>query len=127
MPQTKLLQALMQQATAGGSRSTALKPLGWLLGMLLSTSVTSSFIKAPEWLTLTFVALTVLSFLIYIGAYIFLLLRDRDALRSEKFSLQKLAIQHSLVGDSETGLFNLDDKGDVPLLPGKSLGTGDNT
>jgi hypothetical protein len=34
MPPIKLIQALLQQAIAEGSRSTALKPLGWLLAML---------------------------------------------------------------------------------------------
>ena len=39
-----------------------------------------------------------------LGAYIYLLIADRDALRSETFSLSKLAIEKGLVGDNISGL-----------------------
>jgi tetratricopeptide (TPR) repeat protein len=46
MPPIKILQALLQQAIAEGSRSTALKPLGWLLAMLLPSTLFSAWGKS---------------------------------------------------------------------------------
>jgi hypothetical protein len=39
MLQMAFIRALFQQASAEGSRSTALKPLGWLVGMLCAASI----------------------------------------------------------------------------------------
>ena len=39
MHEMAFIRALLQQANAEGSRSTALKPLGWLVGMLCASSI----------------------------------------------------------------------------------------
>lgn len=44
--------------------------------------------------------------LVFLGAYIYLLLRDPDALRSEEFSLNKMALEKGLVGDSTHGFID---------------------
>jgi hypothetical protein len=41
--------------------------------------------------------------LAYLVAYFYLLFTDRDALRSERFTLSKLAIEKSVTGDSLRG------------------------
>jgi hypothetical protein len=41
---------------------------------------------------------------VYFAAFGFCLVRDRDALRSETYSLHKIAIEHGLTGDSITGV-----------------------
>lgn len=43
---------------------------------------------------------------LYGFAYVYCLLYDRDALRSERYSLQKMAIEHGMIGDSKTGPFS---------------------
>ena len=40
----------------------------------------------------------------YFVAFSYCLVKDRDALRSETYSLHKIAIEHGLVGDSITGV-----------------------
>jgi hypothetical protein len=52
--------------------------------------------------------------LAYLFAYFFLLVKDRDALRSERFQLSKMAIERSIVGDSIEGFIDPDK---LPLLP----------
>src|SRR2546428_4926911 len=94
MPTIKLIEALLQQAIAEGSRSTALKPLGWLLAMLLPSTLFSAWQKSPSWLTVFLATVSVVVFAVYIGAFLYLLVHDRDALRSETYSLRKMAIQH---------------------------------
>src|SRR2546425_7123831 len=58
MPPIKLIQALLQQAIAEGSRSTALKPLGWLLAMLLPSTLFSAWQKSSSWLTIFLAAVS---------------------------------------------------------------------
>jgi hypothetical protein len=43
--------------------------------------------------------------LIGLGAYLFLLRRAPDALRSEGFTLRKMALEKGLIGDNLAGLF----------------------
>jgi hypothetical protein len=105
------IRALLQQASAEGSRSTALKPLGWLVGMLCASSIAlfSFSNPIPLWVGITFVALTVLAVAGYLIAYFFLMIKDRDALRSERYSIQKLAIEKGIVGDNISGVLQIDE------------------
>lgn len=41
--------------------------------------------------------------MLYLFAYTYCLFKDRDALRTERYSIQKLAIEKGFVGDSLTG------------------------
>lgn len=45
-----------------------------------------------------------------IFAYNYLLIKDRDALRSESYTLNKLAIEKGLIGDSDAGVVNVEAK-----------------
>lgn len=106
MPQVHLINALLQQASASGTKSTALKPLGWMLAILLSGTMTSFYINTPQWLGLTLLVLSVITFLLYFYAYVYFMHNDRDALRSEKYSLEKMAIQRGLIGDDISGVLS---------------------
>lgn len=86
------------------SRSDVLKPLAWLVGLLMIATTSLVFVKAPEWLLVSIVVCLLGSVFLYVGAYVFCLVNDRDALRSEKYSLHKMAIEHGIYGDSSTGL-----------------------
>ena len=44
----------------------------------------------------------ILTFGFFIFAFVYCLLNDRDALRSEKFSLRKMEIEKGLYGDSDS-------------------------
>ena len=88
--------------------------------MLLSATLISSYMDIQEWFTALLQWCTIGAVIVYILAYIHLLFHDRDALRSEKYSLQKLAIERGLVGDSETGIIDIDAAKDMKLLSKKS-------
>lgn len=105
----QLVSMLREQMNATLSRSDVLKPLAWLIGILATATSVLVFAQAPQWLLIVAACILVASILLYEGAYVFCLLKDRDALRSEKYSLNKLAIEHRLIGDSKTGLFEADD------------------
>src|SRR5688572_24932875 len=109
------MQTFFSQASAKGARSTALHALQWALGMLLASVTACLWVGAPIWLLVTVLGGAGLVLLVFLGAYVFLLLRNPDALRSENFSLSKMAIEKGLVGDSTYGL------GDPDRVTGKAL------
>ncbi len=117
MAPIELFRSLLQQATAQGSRANALNPLAWAFGMSLSALLVAARISAaPTWLLVLLgiaVGGTGIAFLV---AYFILLFVDRDALRSERFTLSKLAIEKSVTGDSLRG-FTAIDLGDQRALP----------
>jgi len=57
---------------------------------------------------------------LYLVAYIYFGSTDKDALRSEKYSIQKLAIQKGFIGDDQVGYIRVDGvdvRPHVPQLP----------
>lgn len=114
---TDLFRSLLQQATAQGSRSTALNPLAWALGIILSAFLVAARITGvPTWVLLLLGSSSALFILSFMIAYFVLLFSDRDALRSERFTLSKMAIEKSVVGDSSRGFraIELDEQRALP-------------
>ena len=109
---------LFQQATAQGSRSTVLRPLGWLASICTVGIVVLVELKAPAWIVAIFVAGFIAAVLLYLGAYAYCLFVDRDSLRSEKYSIQKLAIEKHIVGDSTVGILEIEETLDGSKLIG---------
>ena len=103
MPATELIRSFLQRATAHGSRSTALNPLAWCLGILLSALVLAAYAGLPGWILVAFAISAIVLVAAFLTAYFFLLFVDRDALRSERFTLSKMAMERSVTGDSLKG------------------------
>lgn len=113
------LWSVMQQALASGSRSTVLKPLGWLIALTLAGSIAAFGLASTGWFANVLGALCVMSIVLYILAYIYFALTDKDALRSEKYSIQKMAIQKGFIGDDQTGYIPISNEpaaGPLPLI-----------
>lgn len=125
MNKIKLIRDFLQKTNSGASRSSALKPLGMLICMLLSATLISSYMDTPEWIIKPLFFCTIVIIIVYVSAYIYLLFCDRDALRSEKYSIQKLAIERGLVGDSEIGMIDMDAAKNVKLHARKPKNNGD--
>lgn len=111
----ELIRSFLEQATAQGSRSTALSPLGWLAAILSSALFGAFIAHAPNWATISIMVALCLSVFMYLAAYIFFMIRSPDALRSEKFTLSKLAIEHSAKGDNLSGLIEPGNAKQLPL------------
>jgi hypothetical protein len=58
---------------------------------------------APVWVLAILAAFGVVFVLAFTSAYFFLMIKNPDALRSEKFQLSKIAIERSMIGDNITG------------------------
>jgi hypothetical protein len=112
----KLFASLFEQATIQGSRSTVLRPLGWVTSVCGACLLGAVYEKAPAWVVVLFGAAEAGAVLLYFGAYIFCLVEDRDALRSETYSIQKLAIQRGFIGDNAAGVFKIEEQPPGNLL-----------
>src|SRR5260221_115953 len=113
----RIFAALREQMHATLTRSDILRALIWPLGIIMTTTVGLVAANAPHWLLVIFSCLLVLNMLLYAASYIFCLITDRDALRSETYSLQKIAIEHGLYGDRRIGIIEPEPHNDTPLLP----------
>jgi hypothetical protein len=85
----QFISSLRTQKSATVSRTDVLKPLLWLTALVSAAVVLSLTTKPPQWLLLVNVMAWVLCLLLYAGAYVYCLLTDRDALRSERYSSTK--------------------------------------
>lgn len=108
MASQELLRAFLQQASASGARTTVLHPLSWLVGILTSGCVIASIFDTPYWVPMMLGGLLCLSVFAFLMAYFFFSVKDPDALRSERYTLSKMALEKNLIGDSEKGLMPLD-------------------
>jgi len=119
------LKPFLDQASAEGSRTTALGPLVWLAGLLLSATVISAAASPAVWLTILLSMLTSASVIFYIYAYFHFMKTNPDALRFEKYSLHKSIIEKGLTGDSVTGtISHSTDSSLLQLGPAKEIGSG---
>jgi len=110
MPSFRLVQAFLDQATAQGSRSTILRPLGWLITICAAAVLGSVELKAPDWVVTLFSISAGLGIALYLTAFIYCLVtKKEDLLRSETYSIQKLAIEKGFVGDSLAGVFRAEE------------------
>lgn len=121
-----IIKALLSHSDASGSRSTILKPLTWLLGIILATLLAAFRFSAPAWFCYLLAGIAILAVLLFFFAYVFCLFKDRDALRSESFSLRKMEIEKGLYGDSDMGLVQRSNREikEERLLNSESAGEG---
>ena len=116
MAPIQILRAFLQQASEQGSRSTVLKPLNWLLGLLIAATIIALYYRLPEWIGVLLAVSVMVVLGLFLFAYVYCLFKDRDALRSETYSIQKLAIEKGFVGDNIQGVVELREPGVVRQL-----------
>ena len=97
------IKSLLSHSDASGSRSTILKPLTWLLTILLGCMITLLKMELPNWFSYIIACMVIITFIVLLFAFVYCLLYDRDALRSEKFSIRKMEIENGFYGDSDSG------------------------
>jgi hypothetical protein len=122
----QMVSTLREQMNATLSRSDVLKPLAWLVGLLVAAAGLLVFSgKAPDWLLVTIGVSLAASVAIYVASYLYCLFRNPDALRSEKYSLHKMAIEHGIYGDSNSGVMvppPSDNTIALPTQPTRTIG-----
>lgn len=98
----KYLKDLLEHATTQGYKSNVIKPLsGMMIIFLIGTVVLSYFNVA--YFPIVLGVLTTICGIGMLFAYFFCLFKNPDLLRSEKYNLEKTAIEKvSITGDSST-------------------------
>jgi hypothetical protein len=99
----RLLLELRQHMQVELTRSDVLRALIYpIAGLVLALAALAG--RVEQWIISDLFA-ALCGFLgLYALVYILCFFIDRDALRSEKYKLQKMAIERGFYGDSETGL-----------------------
>jgi len=105
----RLVATLREQMQADLSRSDVLRVLIWPILILTVALIAAAQADAPNWALIGIGTMAAAFLVLYAVAFIFLLIYDRDALRSEKYSLHKMAIEHGLIGDDKVGLIDTRD------------------
>jgi uncharacterized membrane protein len=100
----EFIRYLAEHALERSSRSSVVTTLIIMGGLLATALLASAFERAPPWMSIFFAVLLGLDFVAFLAAYAFFAYKAPDSLRSERFYLQKMAIERGLVGDSLTGL-----------------------
>jgi membrane protein YdbS with pleckstrin-like domain len=114
----QILSALREQMNATLSRSDVLKPLAWMLLIIAMTMVAIGiYVQHLAWLIVAVAVLFLGTSVVYLFSYLYCLFYNPDALRSEKYSLQKMAIEHNLLGDNVTGMFEAKQESAQTLPP----------
>jgi hypothetical protein len=76
----------------------------YFLALIISV-VVLAIANTPEWLIVSGVSGIAFLLVVYVIAFVFCLIFDRDSLRSERFHLDKMMIERGAIGDSTKGLF----------------------
>jgi len=90
MPDSEQTERPVDSASETRYRSTPMRPAIWMTGVLVWATVIALFFKVPTWAGIFLCILTGLSFLLYLGSYLFLMATDREALRAERYSVKGL-------------------------------------
>ena len=99
-----ILQAFMSLATAGRSKTTVLKPLAWKLALLIMATVMAFHYDLPYWVGTAFAVCALLTVLLHGYSYIYFMHKNPEMLRTESFSLQRIALERGVSGDSLSGI-----------------------
>lgn len=101
---SSLIKELLQKSDVSGSRSTILKPLTWLISSIFGGIILLLKIDSPNWIIVMFLIVIGVALIIFFFTYLFCLFTDKDAIRSEKYSIQKMAIEKGVYGDNTVGV-----------------------
>ena len=112
--------SFLQRANADGSRSTAMTDLRWFLAILVFGLLAAFKYNAPVWILVVLAVLLVSAVLLFMGMYVFFAVRSPDLLRSEKFTLSKMAIEHTLKGDNLAGFLDMPQQLPLAQTPAKN-------
>lgn len=92
----RFVQSFLQQATEQESRSTVLKPLGWMMALLVGGMITAFYLTSPPWVGILLGIFAGITMGLYLFAYVYCMFTDKDALRSETYSIQNSHLRRAL-------------------------------
>lgn len=109
-----LIKQFLQHAEAKGSKATAVTPAGWITAATIAAFLGALKFSPHPYVLIGLGAAMGAAIINFFASYWYFVLNNPEMLRSEKFTLTKLAIEHSAKGDNVTGII---DRVDLPRLP----------
>ena len=101
-----------------GKKSTALQPIVFIALILTLGVVGAIHSNVDIWIIWTFFALLGVVLILFSIGFIFFMIKDPDALRSETYNMAKFAMERGLIGDDNVGtLFEPSELNALPLTP----------
>jgi hypothetical protein len=125
MPGVEQLKSLLSRSQASGSKSTVMSDLRWFVAILLAALVFGKKYEIAYWLQVVIAIILGLAAMLYLGVYVYFAIQNPDALRSETFSLRKMEIEKTIIGDNIAGFATIDptSRDAMPMLePPQSSG-----
>ncbi|WP_039328073.1 hypothetical protein [Myroides sp. A21] len=99
----KYLNDLLEHATSQGYKSNVIKPLVGILIVFLCGLIAASYFNTDKIILYVLVVLTGICGLMVLVAYFYCLINNPDLLRSERYNIEKTAIEKvSFTGDSSS-------------------------
>lgn len=90
MPIAQFIKGLLIEDKSSSSRSNIHKSIFSMMSVTIGATIVSSYINAPEWLTVMCAGFSSITFIVFIFSFVYLLFKDPDLLRSEELSYRKL-------------------------------------
>lgn len=117
----KYLKDLLEHATSQGYKSNVIKPLSGMMIIFVIGAIASHYFDVP-YLPFLLALLATICGTGMLIAYFFCLFRNPDLLRSERYNLEKTAIEKvSITGDSTTRQSIVMPHTDYVVVEGKQL------
>lgn len=98
-----IFRELLSRSTADGSRTNALNHIQWMIAAFLVVFMIAALSGLASAVLLFIGSITVLLVISYLITHFYFAIKNPDALRSEKFTIQKMAIERGIIGDSKSG------------------------
>jgi len=87
---SKSIEVPIDGTLVTGKRRTPLRPAFWMTVSLTWATIVTVLVSRSNWPIVFFSALLVLSFLSYLGSYVYLMITDRESLKAEHYSVKTL-------------------------------------
>jgi hypothetical protein len=102
MSRTNSIEGVSETGAVERYRATPLRPAIWMTSVLVWATVVALILRVPTWASVFLCALTGTSFTFYLVSYIYLMARDREVLRAERYRVRADAGEGRGEGSGDT-------------------------
>jgi hypothetical protein len=85
---TNRIEGVPETSAVERYRATPLRPAVWMTSVLVWATVVALILRVPTWASVFLCAVSGTSFAFYLVCYIYLMARDREVLRAERYRVR---------------------------------------
>jgi hypothetical protein len=98
-----ILTQLLAKAYQSGYRSNILNSLIYICAVIITAIAVLSKTSVDKWIINGLAVTLFIVIAVFVFSYLYCVVKDRDALRSERYSINKMAIENKFFGDDKSG------------------------